>query len=98
MLFATAISAYYRNYVGSYNIVFNYLGDLIGYSVITNLVFIFLYFRKSFCIQTKIAVIGLMFMNVGSLFFLHNDIIYNGVFDLWITLIVVVLVIVTILK
>ena len=97
MLFVTAISAY-CSYLSYYNELFNYLGDLFGYSIITNIVFIFLYFRKSFCIQTKIAVLSLLLMNVVSIMFAHNSIIYNGVYDLWIILITVIIIMTTILK
>ena len=73
MLFITAISGYCSS-IEYYNVVFKYLGDLVGYSILTNIVFIFLYFRKSFCLQTKIAVIGLLFMNVLSIVFNYNEV------------------------
>ena len=97
MLFITATSAY-CSYLDYYNNIFIYLGDLFGYSITTNIVFVFLYFRKSFCIQTKIAVLSLLLMNVISVIFAHNNIIYNGVYDLWITMITLIMIMMTILK
>tara|TARA_R110002020_G_scaffold334555_4_gene549835 strand:+ start:9816 stop:10145 length:330 start_codon:yes stop_codon:yes gene_type:complete len=97
MLFVTAISGYCSS-IDYYNVVFKYLGDIIGYSIVTNIVFMFLYFRKSFCLQTKIAVCGLLFMNVLSIFFSYNNILYNGLYDFWITLILLVIILISIFK
>ena len=97
MLFITAISGYCSS-IEYYNVVFKYLGDLVGYSILTNIVFIFLYFRKSFCLQTKIAVLGLLFMNVLSIVFNYNEVFYNGLYDLWITLIILLIIFISILK
>lgn len=98
MLFITALSA-----IGSiydyYSIVYEYLGDSVGYSLTTNAVFVFLYFRKSFCVQTKIAVGGLIAMNVVSLALTGSDnYLYSKAFDLWLILIITVLTLITLIK
>lgn len=92
MLGVTAICGYMSS-LDIYHKWFNYLSDILGYSILTNIVFMFLYFRKSFCPSVKFAVIGLMVMNIVSMLTLNTE-YYNSLNDIWITLIVGVLTIV----
>jgi len=92
MLFVSALSGVFSSYE-FYKYVEIYLGDIIGYSIITNIVFIFLYFRKSFCKQVKMAVIGLSAMNVISIIFAQSGWVYDKIYDLWISLIILVFII-----
>jgi len=93
MLFITALSGYFSSY-NTYSFFYSILGDLVGYSVLTNIVFIFLYFRKSFCSQTKIAVAGLLVMNIISIIFsLSENWVYNKMYDLWLSLIILVFIV-----
>jgi hypothetical protein len=88
MLFVTALSGVFSSYE-FYKKIQPFLGDSIGYSITTNIVFIFLYFRKSFCYQTKIAVLGLLIMNIISLIFSASETwIYNKMYDIWLSLII----------
>ena len=88
ILFAVGLSAYLYRYEW-YAEIEVYLANIFGFSIITNLVFAYLYFRKQFCIYTKIAVLGLLFMNLISIVYSSNDLIYNQMYDMYITLIVV---------
>lgn len=43
------------------------LGDILGYSLLTDLFMIYMVFNLRFCIQTKISVIGLTCLTIVSL-------------------------------
>lgn len=75
----------------NYKDVYYYLPDLFGYSLITNLFMLSVYFNKAYCSATKIAVLGLAFMNVFSLVcisFNFYSICYNLAIELVIILVV----------
>ena len=69
------------SYFEWYFIAFKYLGDLIGYSLFTNIFMFFYYNRKAFCTSTKIAVLGLISLNIFNLLYLYLD-INGGLYDL----------------
>ena len=95
MLLVTAVTAYISS-IGWYSTIFAFLPDILGYSVFTNVVFIFIYFRRSFCIPTKLSVLGLLAMNVLSISLKAYELKtgniehYNQIYDVYITLIVFV--------
>ncbi len=97
MLFLTGLSGLVYE-TDWYNNNFMYLGDAVGYSILTNLGFLLIYTRKSFCVQTKIAVFGLLVMNVISLMFIHNDWLYDKIYDLWITIFLTIVITLTLIK
>jgi len=68
--------------------IFKYLPDSIGYSLLTGLVFMYFYFRKSFCLPVKFAVSSLVFMNVVSIVFKTLDYNYNYMYDFYITIVI----------
>ncbi len=87
MLFISAISGYCSGHKW-YNESYEYLANIFGFSIITNLVFAYLYFRKSFCLEVQITVLALFIMNVLSIIFLASGITYNYVYDTYITVLV----------
>lgn len=76
---------------------FIYLGDILGYSIFTNLVFLKIYHRKSFCNPTKIAVYGLIAMNIVSIITRGTQ-YYNTMYDILIGFIVFLIIIVSKVK
>ena len=72
--------------------IYLYLPDLFGYSILTDIVFIKVYFRSSFCNTTKIAVIGLIAINTVSLLTKNTD-YYNSLYDVYISGVVLFLII-----
>ena len=58
-----AISSYFGFYVS----IFVYLGDILGYSIMTNLFMYAYYMNNHFCTSTKVAVLGLFALNIFSL-------------------------------
>lgn len=97
MLFITALTGYFA-YFDSYPVWYKYLPDSVGYSVTTNVWFLLLYTRKSFCIQTKIAVYGLLIMNLISLIYVSGGWTYNKVYDLWISITIIFIATLTMIK
>lgn len=97
MLGVTGWSGYVSSTQG-YKTIFPYLGDILGYSILTNIVFIFLYFRKSFCVPVKVAVLGLLGMNMVSIIFKGFGATYNGMYDFYITLFIVLVSLLTLKK
>lgn len=75
--FATAVVSSLDWYLG----IYKYLPDSIGYSILTNLVFIKYYFRKAYCNPTKVAVVGLLVMNLLSIVTKGLD-FYNSMYDI----------------
>lgn len=88
MLLITLMTAVLYKLDG-YHSIYRFLPDSIGYSILTNLVFAKLYFRKKYCFPTKIAVVGLLAMNVVSIVFKATD-SYDIMYDIYIGLITLI--------
>lgn len=84
MLFASAITGAMSS-MSFYSSVFVYLPDSIGYSILTDLIMVKLYFRPSYCSPTKMAVIGLILMNLLSIVF-KGSAAYNPIYDMYIVI------------
>ena len=79
------------SYFGFYSSIFVYLGDVVGYSIITNVFMYGYYMNRHFCVSTKVAVLGLFSLNVFSLlqkYFNVNLIVY----DIFIIFIVIMII------
>ena len=75
--FIFAVCSYFK----WYKEYWDYLGELVGYSFVTN-IFLFLYYNnKAFCSSTKIAVLGLFALNIMGLLKVRFD-INGGLYDL----------------
>ena len=75
-------------YFDLYNPIYKYVGDIFGYSIITNIFMYSVYMNKKYCTSTKIAVIGLFSLNVLSL--IWNAFKIDGsVYDFFIILIII---------
>ena len=75
--FIFALCSYFEWYFE----IFIYLADTVGYSITTN-VFMFLYYNRSeFCSSTKIAIVGLLSLNVMNLLYLCFG-VSGGLYDL----------------
>lgn len=96
MLFATAILGVFA-YFESYSVLFKYLSDVLGYSLFTNVIMLRIYRSKRYCDTTRIAVYGLIAMNLVSLITL-DTIYYNRLNDVYITIVVSVVVLHSIKK
>lgn len=81
MLFLSLMSGIFSS-TDWYRVIAPYLGDTVGFSMLTNLVFMFIYFRRSFCDETKIAVSGLMVMSVLGLVLKLTGLPYNYTYDM----------------
>ena len=60
--------------------IFKYLGDIIGYSILTNIFMYAIYMNKNYCTSTKVAVLGLISLNVFNiiqLYFNINLVVYD---------------------
>lgn len=89
MLLATGLTGYLSS-VGWYSKAYVFLPDTLGYSIFTNIAFMFLYWRPKFCIPTKLAVLGLLLMNIVSLVLKGYEMatgidFYNTIYDVYIT-------------
>lgn len=71
--------------------VYFYLSDLVGYSVLSNLVMCRVYTSRKYCNSTRIAVLGLLFMNVTSMLGNFLD-IYSPLYDTYIVVIILTMV------
>lgn len=94
MLIATAVSAYLSSQ-DIYLKIFPYLPDSIGYSLATGLMAIKIYWKRHYCFGTKVAVGGLITMNLVSLITKGTE-YYNIEHDIWITAIVLIVAVVSI--
>lgn len=54
-------------YFEIYSVTYDYIGDTIGYSILTDLFMFSVYMNKRYCTSTKIAVVGLFLLNVISM-------------------------------
>lgn len=82
------IFKYYEVYFAFYK----YLGDLVGYSILTNIFMLSVYLNKRYCSATKVTVLGLIALNLFNI--VYNAFGVNGViydfFIIFITLIIVI--------
>ncbi len=88
----------YISSTGFYHSAFKYLPDSIGYSVITNLVFLKHFQRKAYCNPTKACVYGLLLMNIVSLLVKSKLIIGSNWYDISITFIVLGIILIGYIK
>lgn len=84
MLFASAITGFLSS-IDFYSKVYVYLPDSIGYSLLTDLLMIKIYWRRSYCSPTKMAVVGLITMNILSIAF-KNTAAYNPIYDMYVAI------------
>lgn len=70
------------SYFGFYYSLFNYLPDLIGYSVLTNLFMISVYMNKKYCDATKLCVLSLIALNMFNLVS-HGFNFYSTLYDVY---------------
>ncbi len=97
MIIASGAFAYISQ-SGFYHNIFKYLPDSIGYSIITNLVFLKHYHRKAYCNPTKASVYGLLIMNVVSLLVKSKAIEGSNWYDIAITAVVIGIILIGYLK
>lgn len=86
MLVITGLSGLFSS-LGWYSVFFNYLPDLLGYSIFTNLIMLRVYNAKTYCHTTRLAVYGLIAMNLTSLITIDTK-YYNPLYDVFITLVI----------
>jgi len=79
MTLICAISSYFDFYID----LFMYLPDLLGYSILTNMVFLYHFSFNKYCNVTRAAVWGLLVMNLVSIFTMNTD-YYSSLYDLYI--------------
>lgn len=90
MLAVSGIAGFFSHF-DFYPEVYFYLSDLIGYSLLTNLVMCRIYKSKKYCNSTRLAVYGLMFLNVTSM--LGNFLqIYSPLYDTYIVVIMLAMI------
>ena len=72
---------------------YKYLGDLVGYSIVTNLFMLSVYMNKKYCTSTKIAVIGLIALNILNLIWLSFGI--DGIVYDFVLLLIIIFILIT---
>ena len=80
----------------NYELIYYYLPDVFGYSLFTNLFMTAVYCNKKYCSSIKVAVFGLITMNIFTLLglgFGFYSIWYNIILELIILTVVVSLII-----
>ncbi len=92
LVILSGVFAYASNQ-GWYSEYYRYLGDMVGYSIITNLVFLKHYNRKEFCNPTKVCVYGLLFMNIVNLLVNSGIIMGRFWYDIAISFLVILILI-----
>lgn len=97
MIVASGVFAYF-SHKGWFVEVYRYLGDSIGYSILTNLVFIKYYHRKAYCNPTKLSVYGLLLMNVINLFVIMGVIQGRYWYDIAISFTVIGVILIGVIK
>lgn len=78
------------SYFEFYAFWFGYLGDLVGYSILTNLFMYSVYFNKKYCDATKVAVLGLSVLNLCNLYSLCID-RFSPIYEIYIIAITILL-------
>ena len=76
-----------------YSDLFVYLPDILGYSVLTNLVFLYHFSFNKYCNVTRAAVWGLLLMNVVSIATKNTE-YYSNLHDIYIGAAIVSIVII----
>jgi len=92
MLGATVFCAIFSGFE-FYKLIIDYLSNIVGYSIYTNLVFLYHYNFNKYCNVTRAAVWGLLVMNVVSIA-TQNSEYYNIYNDIYIGLIVLIVMII----
>jgi hypothetical protein len=92
MIGATVFCAIFSSY-NFYKLIIGYLSNIVGYSIYTNLVFLYHYNFNKYCNVTRAAVWGLLVMNVVSIV-TQNSEYYNIYNDLYIGLVVLIVMII----
>ena len=80
-------------FLGIYSSLYMYLGDLVGYSILTNLFMLSVYMNKRYCTSTKIAVIGLIALNILNMIWLAFDI--SGIVYDFILILIIIFILIT---
>lgn len=80
-------------FLGIYSNLYIYLGDLVGYSIVTNLFMYSVYMNKKYCTATKIAVIGLIVLNILNLIWLAFSI--NGLVYDFVLILIIIFILIT---
>lgn len=76
-----AVCSYFEFYIS----LFNYLGDLIGFSIFTNVFMLAVYWNKKYCASTKICVLGLIALNICNMIYKYFDVNY-ALYDIYLIL------------
>ena len=66
-----------------YSKIFTYLPDILGYSIFTNVVFLYHFSFNKYCNPTRAAVWGLLVMNVVSISTKNTE-YYSSLYDIYI--------------
>ena len=80
-------------FLNIYSPIYNYLGNCIGYSIFTNLFMWSVYANKKYCTSTKVAVIGLIALNILDIIWIAFK-VDGSVYDFF-TILIVIFIIVT---
>ena len=75
----TAVMYHYDFYLD----IYKYLPDTMGYSVLTNIVFLRMYWNKRFCNPTKASIIGLLAVNILSILTYGTE-HYEPLYDIYV--------------
>ena len=75
----------------------NWYGDIFGFSIVTNLVFLRIYLRKAYCNPTKVAVYGLLLMNIIFIV-IGGTQYYSTMYDIGIGIVAFIIIIITKVK
>lgn len=79
------------SYFNFYHILYNYLPDTVGYSLATNLFMYSVYMNNRYCTSIKIAVIGLIALNLLNLVYVYAGV--NGaVYDVYLIVIIMAII------
>lgn len=86
LLFFTMVLTILK-YFEVYSVYYKYLGDILGYSILTNVFMYSVYMNKKYCTSTKVAVLGLTALNVFNIIYTAFD-IQGVVYDIFFIVIV----------
>ena len=59
-----------------YNVC-SYLAELVGFSLVTVLVYSYMAYRHKFCLYSRVAIAGLLFQNITNFIDISLDLSYN---------------------
>ena len=88
MLGATFIFSF-CSYLDFYTELFVYLPDILGYSILTNLVFLYHFSFNKYCNVTRSAIWGLLVMNIVSIATKNTE-YYNVLYDIYIVAVTII--------